>query len=133
MKRALLPALLGTVLLPGCVQPAPSAYYQRPFIEPFRARVPTPEETRHEPPQPEAPYGLPSQVPVTGKPLSLLPPSDVPGPVRDRVAEPVLAAPAPSLPAELAPLVAPSASASSSGNVPLEGFRPMRGQVRPTP
>ena len=115
-------------LLTGCVNPyyypmptyVPPAYYQRlpppepwpslPPLLPSPELAPQPEPRATELPRFEPPQFEPETVP------------EMPAPV----------APAPSLPPESPPASAPPRAETGPGaNVPMEGFRPMRGQTRP--
>lgn len=126
-------------LVAGCVQPVymppgpiqlqpypPPASYQstpdyRPPLEPIPLQAP-PVVQPLPPPDPSATDVLPDD-------SGPIPVQDMPAPASDATAP----APPPT-PAAAEPEVIPKASASGPGrNVPLEGFRPMKGQTRPAP
>ena len=130
--------VLGAMLLAGCVsQPYAGVAYPGPYYapaprDPLYPRSPTPL------------YALPpddAPAIVDTRPLRPMPPPDIsveplpepePGVVEaDPALDPMLT-PAPSLPGATArDDAAPPGRAEPEPYVPLQGFRPMRGQSRP--
>ena len=140
MNRAAVPAVLGALLLGGCVGPAyEPGPYPLQYYQPYRYESPPPAGYRTRPlPPPEPlpgarPEAAPEAAPETG-PIPLIempePTPDQPQPERPAEATPP---PASSAPGPAPVVQAPPPSPGAGSNVPLEGFRPMRGQTRPTP
>ena len=135
---------LGALLLAGCAAPQYQPYYPPAYDQPNRYEPVRPPEYRGEPlpsPRPFPPEARPEAPPEPGPesgpiPLIEMPPPTPENPAPDRPAEASPpSAPSPAATAEPPPppvAHAPPASGPGS-NVPLEGFRPMRGQTRPTP
>lgn len=145
--RAMIAA--ATTLVAGCVQQAPMGYSPGPYpLQPYGAPVPYRYDPSYTAP---APYPLQSTVPA---PYQSPLPDAAPAPAPDSGstdsgtgggAIPLQDMPAPTTPADAAPSTTSSPASSdaspaprqpSSGpgsNIPLEGFRPMRGQTRPAP
>ncbi len=133
-------ALAAAALLAGCVQPAylplqpielqpyppPIPYQTGPA---YRPPLPPPAASVYPEPgplaQPQAPDTAPSASDDNGPiPLQQMPPP-APDPAPAASTSPTVVQPAP---------VAQRPSTSGPGsNIPLEGFRPMRGQTRPAP
>ena len=142
MRHAFDAAVL-TLLLAGCVaEPYQPSYYPPRYYQPYSYSPPPATEYRPRPlppsvpltgPQPEPqPEPAPGSAPETGPiPLIEMPAPSPEGAPSDQPADST--SPAPNTPS--APPVAqgPGPASGPGSNVPLEGFRPMRGQTRPTP
>lgn len=134
-------ALAAASLVAGCVQPV---YTPGPFeLQNYGALPYRTAPAYREPLPPPVPMPLPDAGPAPlAEPLppptatdpaadasGPIPLQDMPQPVPEGSA-PAAAAPPDAAPA---PVMQRMPTAGPGSNVPLEGFRPMRGQVRPTP
>ncbi len=135
-------ALAPVLLLAACVQPGypPSPYPPQYGYSPGQ---PYPLVPAYRPPQaPPVPIPLPepatepapspAQTPPAQDDNGPIPLQDMPPPAPDASSPAPDAPPAPQA-ASPAPVVEKAPSSGAGSNVPLEGFRPMRGQTRPTP
>lgn len=137
-------ALGSAALLAGCVQPT---YAPAPIdLQNYGALPYRPAPSYREPLPPPVPMPLPDVTPApTGEPLA--PPANAEPPVTDEIGPiPLQEMPQPApdasspaaqsaAPQDAAPaaLVHKTPTSGPGSNVPLEGFRPMRGQTKPTP
>ena len=133
-------ALAAAALLAGCVQPAympPRPIELQTYPPPLSYQT---SPTYRPPLPPPTPIPLPDSGPL-GQPLS--PPDsatstgDDTGPIPLQQMPPPAAETRPSTnattTAEPAPVAEKPSLSGPGSNVPLEGFRPMHGQTRPTP
>ncbi len=141
MRIAILAAAL---LLAGCVEQG----YQPPApiqLQPYGPAIPYRTIPAYRPPLAEpapppalAPVPMPLDAPAAPAPVApatidsdgAIPLQDMPAPAADNPAAPVAARPQEAAPA---PAVQRNPTSGPGSNVPLEGFRPMHSQTRPTP
>lgn len=135
-------ALAAASLLAGCVQPT---YAPGPIdLQNYGALPPySPNPAYREPLPPPVPMPLPDVEPAPfAEPLP--PPTDLGPPATDETGpiplqempQPVPDGSSPAAAAqtaEPAPVLPKIPSSGPGSNIPLEGFRPMRGQTRPSP
>ena len=138
-----------TSLVAGCVQPG---YYAPPgpiMLQPYPPPVSYQSSPDYRPPtngpiplQAPPPVVMPLPPPanlpsVTEEPIDNsgpIPVQDMPTPASDAGAPPPDTTTSSTPTAAPAPEIVQKAPSSAGGNnVPLEGFRPMKGQTRPTP
>ena len=133
-------AFAAASLLAGCVQPAylPAGPIQ---LQPYPPPVTYQTSPGYRPPlPPPAGFAYPEPAPLDDPltpPIGETVPSDESGPIplQDMPASVPSAASASPAEPTATPAPAPQKPPTSGpgSNVPLEGFRPMRGQTRPTP
>ncbi len=125
-------------LQPGPVQlqgyPPPMTYRSSPdYRPPIAGPIPLQPPPVIQPLPPVSPSPPPSASDVPDSDLGPIPVQDMPKPTSDAPADPApetTATPPPAAPPEVVRKVPAS---GPGNNVPLEGFRPMKGQTRPAP